>query len=88
MNRVVRWWSREPTARSSDYFALVPLHDGRLNPKRTRMWILFIISIAVIISVLTFIFVPRGLSVGAVQVSTPAPPVDKEPIIHINNLTV
>jgi len=56
---------REPT---SSYVALIPLSDARLKPRRTNLIVGTLMLFAFMLAVGVFFLVPRGVSVGRIEV--------------------
>jgi len=61
--------SQAPRPGESAYFALVPLSDQRLRPRRFRLAVTLLSVLATALIVATYLLVPRGTSVGALRVA-------------------
>ncbi|KAL6784479.1 hypothetical protein ACKKBF_B01985 [Auxenochlorella protothecoides x Auxenochlorella symbiontica] len=74
--RVARWWKDSvgwgspprPPPPPSNYLTLIPLSDARLQPRDTRLTVVFLLGFALAIAGAVFITVPRGVSIGEVCV--------------------
>ncbi|KFM27945.1 hypothetical protein F751_5281, partial [Auxenochlorella protothecoides] len=57
-----------PPPPPSNYLTLIPLSDARLQPRDTRLTVVFLLGFALAIAGAVFITVPRGVSIGEVCV--------------------
>lgn len=63
------WWARpQQGPPQSDYLTLIPLSDSRLKPQRTQLIVAVLLILGVLAVASVFVLVPRGVTVGTIQV--------------------
>lgn len=76
VTRLRAWWAenvRGTPAKQypvSGYLTLIPLSDERLKPRRTKLLVGGLMMFAVLAAVGVFLLVPRGISVGEVELQS------------------
>ncbi|DBB18697.1 hypothetical protein WJX82_008928 [Trebouxia sp. C0006] len=76
VSRLRAWWAehvRGSPAKQypvSGYLTLIPLSDERLKPRRTKLLVGGLMLFAVLAAVGVFLLVPRGISVGEVELQS------------------
>ena len=71
----ISWWQNtmnpapaNPAPVQSGYLTLIPLSDDRLKPRRTKLTVAVLLSLAMLLAGMVFILVPRELTTGEIRI--------------------
>ncbi|KAG2441136.1 hypothetical protein HXX76_003988 [Chlamydomonas incerta] len=67
-DRIKNLGQRAPPPVQSNYLTLIPLNDERLRPRHTALLVSCLLLLAVALATGVFVVVPRGVTVGSIQV--------------------
>ncbi|KAG2450302.1 hypothetical protein HYH02_004809 [Chlamydomonas schloesseri] len=68
LDRLKSLGQRAPPPVQSNYLTLIPLNDERLKPRHTALLVSCLLLLAVALAAGVFVVVPRGVTVGSIQV--------------------
>ncbi|PNW80361.1 hypothetical protein CHLRE_07g314300v5 [Chlamydomonas reinhardtii] len=68
LDRLKNLGQRAPPPVQSNYLTLIPLNDERLKPRHTALLVSCLLLLAVALAAGVFVVVPRGVTVGSIQV--------------------
>ncbi|GFR47105.1 hypothetical protein Agub_g8678, partial [Astrephomene gubernaculifera] len=68
LERIRNFGQRPQPQVQSNYLTLIPLSDDRLKPRRTKLLVSGLLLLAVALAAGVFVAVPRGVTVGSIQV--------------------